>query len=187
MPFPLCLNDQIYQQGNISSVCSNINISSMNPDVRRSCRSHGVRRNGLLRRQQRLDRSSDDFWRIANNNGRHELLHLPSSIQYLDWNQSWIMQIAEVYDIQIDLNSKRLWLFSFNKLFPRLQPLPPKTQFIKIIRRRSDSVLWQKPLYQQKIRKSIDNTKTKPKSLITQRLRTDLGRSIGVTPVIHVW
>ena len=30
---------------------------------------------------------------------------------YLDWNQSWMMQIAEVYDIQIDLNSKWLWHF----------------------------------------------------------------------------
>ena len=48
-------------------------------------------------------------------------------------------------------------------------------------RRRSDLVLWQNPLYQQKIRKPKDNTQTPPKTSITQRLRTDLGRSVGVT------
>ena len=37
------------------------------------------------------------------------------------------------------------------------------------------------PLYQQKIRKPKDNTQTPPKASITQRLRTDLGRSVGVT------
>ena len=54
--------------------------------------------------------------------------------------------------------------------------------------RRSDSVLWQKPLCQQKIRKAMDNTKIPPKPSITQRFRTDLGRSVGVTTVIQlVW
>ena len=48
-------------------------------------------------------------------------------------------------------------------------------------RRRSDPVLWQNPLYQQKTRKPKDNTQTPPKTSITQRLRTDLGRSVGVT------
>ena len=47
--------------------------------------------------------------------------------------------------------------------------------------RRSDLVLWQNPIYQQKIRKPKDNTQTPPKTSITQRLRTDLGRSVGVT------
>ena len=53
--------------------------------------------------------------------------------------------------------------------------------FLKRKRRRSDPVLWQNPLYQQKIRKPKDNTQTPPKTSITQRLRTDLGRSVGVT------
>ena len=79
-PYPLGLNDQIYQQGNISSVRSNINVFSLKPDVRRKRRSHGVRRNGLSRRKQRLNRSLDDLLRIAKNNGRHELLHALSSI-----------------------------------------------------------------------------------------------------------
>ena len=48
-------------------------------------------------------------------------------------------------------------------------------------KRRSDPVLWQNPLYPQQIRKPKDNTQTPPKTSITQRLRTDLGRSVGVT------
>ena len=53
---------------------------------------------------------------------------------------------------------------------------------IKRKRRRSDPVLWQNPLYQQKIRKPKDNThKSYQKLRLRQRLRTDLGRSVGVT------
>ena len=48
-------------------------------------------------------------------------------------------------------------------------------------RKRSDPVLWQNPPYQQKIRKPKDNTQTPPKTSITQRLRTDLGRSVRVS------
>ena len=51
-PYPLGLNDHIYQQGNISPVRSNINVFSIKPDVRRKRRSYGVRRNGLSRRKQ---------------------------------------------------------------------------------------------------------------------------------------
>ena len=59
---------------------------------------------------------------------------------------------------------------------------------VKRKRRRSDSHLRQKHLYRRKIRKPMDNTKTPPKTAITQRLRTDLGRSVGVTTVIQlVW
>ena len=47
--------------------------------------------------------------------------------------------------------------------------------------KRSDSVIWQKPLNSPKNPKRYDNTKTPPKTSITQRLRTDLGRSVGVT------
>ena len=37
-------------------------------------------------------------------------------------------------------------------------------------------------------KKQRDNTKTPPKTSITQRLRTDLGRSVGVTIATHlVW
>ena len=56
-------------------------------------------------------------------------------------------------------------------------------------RKRSDSVLWQKPLHQQKCQKGKVTTQTTPqKSSIKQRLRTDLGRSVGVTTATQlVW
>ena len=56
-------------------------------------------------------------------------------------------------------------------------------------RKRSDSVLWQKPLHQQKVQKGKVTTQTTPqKSSIEQRLRTDLGRSVGVTTATQlVW
>ena len=40
--------------------------------------------------------------------------------------------------------------------------------------------LMKKSLYQQNSQRQSDNTKTPPKSLITQRLRTELGRSVDV-------
>ena len=48
-------------------------------------------------------------------------------------------------------------------------------------RRRSDPVLWQKPLHQQKCQKGKVTQTTPQKSSIKQQLRTDLGRSVGVT------
>ena len=56
-------------------------------------------------------------------------------------------------------------------------------------RRRSDPVLWQKPLYQQKCQRGKVTTQTTPqKSSIKQQLRTDLGRSVGVTTATQlVW
>ena len=56
-------------------------------------------------------------------------------------------------------------------------------------RKRSDSVLWQKPLHQQKCQKGKETTQTTlQKSTITQRLGTDLGRSAGVTTATQlVW
>ena len=132
MPFPLCLTDQIYQQGNISFVLSNINVFSLKPDVRRKRRSHGVRRNGLSRRKQRLNRSLDDLLRIANNTGRHDLLHALSSIPV-----SRLKPILDDADRRSLRHSdwfklKMIMAFSFNKLFPRIPSLPRKTQFIKI-------------------------------------------------------
>ena len=61
--------------------------------------------------------------------------------------------------------------------------------WIKTKRRRSDSVLWQKPLHQWKCQKGKVTTQTTPqKSSIKQRLRTDLGRSVGVTTATQlVW
>ena len=65
-----------------------------------------------------------------------------------------------------------------------------KTNFnSKTKRRRSDPVLWQKPLYQQEYQRGKVATQTTPqKSTIKQQLRTDLGRSVGVTTATQlVW
>ena len=56
-------------------------------------------------------------------------------------------------------------------------------------RKRSDSVLCQKPMHSQKCQKGNVTTQTTPqKSSFTQRLWTDLGRSVGVTTATQlVW
>ena len=57
--------------------------------------------------------------------------------------------------------------------------LPSTRRVLGEKRKRSGSVLWQnlKHLHPQKIKKKqCDNTKAPPKTSITQRLRTDLGR-----------
>ena len=61
--------------------------------------------------------------------------------------------------------------------------------FMNRKRKGSDSVLWQKPLHQQKRQKGKVTTQTTPqKSSITQRLWTDLGRSVGVATATRlVW
>ena len=63
------------------------------------------------------------------------------------------------------------------------------TSKLRTKRRRSDPVLWQKPLYQQKCQRDKVTTQTTPqKSSIKQQLRTDLGRSVGVTTATQlVW
>ena len=54
-------------------------------------------------------------------------------------------------------------------------------------RKRSDSALWQKPLHRHKNPKSnVSTQRTPPKTSITQRLQTDLGRSAGVTIAIQL-
>ena len=103
---------------------------SLKPDVRRTRRSHGVRRNGLSRRKQRLNMSFDDILRIANYNGRNELLHALSYIPVsrlktiLDEADRRGLRHSDWFKLKI------IMAFSYNKLFPL--SLPPKTQFIKI-------------------------------------------------------
>ena len=53
--------------------------------------------------------------------------------------------------------------------------------FKKKKKKRSDSVLWQKSLHQHSEMQG-NSINTPPKTLINQRLQTDLGRSVGVTP-----
>ena len=53
-------------------------------------------------------------------------------------------------------------------------------------RKRSDSMIPQKPLYQQKCQTgTVTNIKTPSKISTTQRLRTDLGRSVEVATVTN--
>ena len=62
--------------------------------------------------------------------------------------------------------------------------------YIKTKRKISDSVLWQKPLHPQTNPKSLvtKKKKTSTKTSIIQRMRTDLGRSVGETAVtLLVW
>ena len=82
--------------------------------------------------KQRLNRSLDDLLRIANNNGRHELLHALSSIPV-----SRLKPILDDADRRSLRHSdwfklKMIMAFSLSKLFPRIPQFPPKTQFIKI-------------------------------------------------------
>ena len=64
MPLEMSLNDQIYQQSNMSSMRSNINIFFLKPDVRRKRRTHGVRRNGPFRENR--EREYVLGWPFAN-------------------------------------------------------------------------------------------------------------------------
>ena len=98
--------------GNISSVRSHINVFSLKPYVRRKRRSHGVRRNGLWIDPWMTFYESPKIT-VDTSSYMHSL-----QFQYLDWNQSWMRQTAEVYDIQIDSNLKWLWPFRLINSFP---------------------------------------------------------------------
>ena len=90
------------------------------------------------------------------------------------------------------LNMKVLWLV-VRKLWPRLKFLFTHTRQHQgydisspdicpgsLKRKRSDLVLW---FWTENSKKQSDNTKTRPKTWIPQRLRTQLGRSVGVINV----
>ena len=113
----------------ISRIRSNINVCSLKPGFRRNRQSDGVRRNGLSRRKKRLNMSLDDLLRIANNNGRQELLLAIFSIPVsrlkpiLDDADHRSLRHSDLFKF------KMIMTFSFNnKLFPCIPTLPPKTQ-----------------------------------------------------------
>ena len=84
-----------------------------------------------------------------------------------------------------------------NSIFSKMPGLIPISDYynnltddtLEIKRRRSDPVLWQKPLYQQKCQRDKVTTQTTPqKRSIKQQLRTDLGWSVGVATATQlVW
>ena len=66
-------------------------------------------------------------------------------------------------------------------------PQTSSCEIHKTKRRRSDQVLWQKPLHLN-VKRAVTTQTTPQKSSIKQRLRTDLGRSVGVTTATQlVW
>ena len=175
-PYPLGLNAQIYQQGNISSVRSNINVFSLKPDVCRKRRSHGVRRNGLSRRKQRLNRSLDDLLRIENNNGRHELLHALCSIPV-----SRLKPILDEADRRSLLPSRIDFtkcrdivedaLQTYCKLWSKKEGVGVhalndwKNEFFRIIDVRIDNFSKQSHLYKQPSSRSVKSLKKKMEKL----------------------
>ena len=77
-----------------------------------------------------------------------------------------------------------LWLgwVTLESIQGRIYPMHEKKKEIWL------SPMTKAPTPIEKSKKQRDNTKTPPKSSITQRLRTDLGRSVGVTKATQlVW
>ena len=72
-PYPLGLNDNIYQQGNISNN-PDIDIFNILSLKRRKRRSHGRRKNGNIKRKSRVSMSVRELHRIFKSSGRHRLL-----------------------------------------------------------------------------------------------------------------
>ena len=96
----------------------------------------------------------------------------------LDFQMFLNMDIIKMHgdEVMVERNWKNIYMWVPTYSFKRK-------------RKRSDSVLWQKPLHQQKCQKGKVTTQTTPqKSSIKQRLQTDLGRSVGVTKATQlVW
>jgi hypothetical protein len=78
-PFPLGLNDNIYQSGNISKEPS-IDIFSIYSTRKRKSRSHGIRKNGNIKRKSRLATNVTDLHNLLLQRGKHKMLSLLSSL-----------------------------------------------------------------------------------------------------------
>lgn len=78
-PFPLGLNDNIYQQGNISRD-SSIDIFSIISISKRKSRSHGRRKNRNIKRKSRRIVSLTDLNLICKRSGRHCMLSVLTSL-----------------------------------------------------------------------------------------------------------
>lgn len=78
-PYPLGLNDSIYQMGNISKDPS-IDIFSIFSIRKRKTRSHGVRKNGNIKRKLRLRTNIADLQKLLSDCGRHALLSRLTSL-----------------------------------------------------------------------------------------------------------
>ena len=72
-PFPLGLNDNIFQSGNISKDPS-IDIFSIFSQRKRRSRSHGVRINGNIKRKSRRTSNLNELNQLLNRAGKHVML-----------------------------------------------------------------------------------------------------------------
>ena len=73
------MNDNIYQEGNISKN-PDIDIFSILNLRKRKSRSHGIRRNGNLKRKSKVNLSVSDLNLILINSGRHSMLSRLTSL-----------------------------------------------------------------------------------------------------------
>ena len=78
-PFPLGLNDNIYQSGSISKEPS-IDIFSIYSTRKRKSRSHGIRINGNIKRKSRNSISITELHNIRLQFGKHKMLSRLSSL-----------------------------------------------------------------------------------------------------------
>ena len=78
-PYPLGLNDNIYQEGNISKD-PGIDIFSIVSIRKRKSRSHGRRRNGNIKRRSRVIISVADLHTIHRQSGKHSMLSRLTSL-----------------------------------------------------------------------------------------------------------
>ena len=85
-PFPLGLNDNIYQQGNISKDPS-IDIFDICSIRKRKSRSHGSRKNHNIKRKSRQLVSLSDLNLILKRSGRHTMLCVLTSLSLTSLNR----------------------------------------------------------------------------------------------------
>ena len=72
-PYPLGLNDNIYQEGNISKN-PDIDVFNILSITKRKRRSHGRRKNHNIKRKSKSSISMKELFSIFKNSGRHALL-----------------------------------------------------------------------------------------------------------------
>ena len=72
-PYPLGLNDNIYQEGNISKN-PDIDVFNILSITKRKRRSHGRRKNHNIKRKSKSNISISDLFNIFKQSGRHALL-----------------------------------------------------------------------------------------------------------------
>lgn len=157
-PFPLGLNDNIYQSGNISKDPS-IDIFSIYSHRKRKSRSHGVRKNGNLRRKTRIITSLGDLHLLRIRCGQHKMLSKLSSLSVATLKT--LDDLAEKVILQSDPFYKTAILvqeYTQHILKPHIDSLSDhKRYFIKIpfINKGIDFIDFQSILRNKKVMNSV--------------------------------